>query len=68
MSERRVEYNIRKVCQDQDLEDGAENIEYDDNAEQMEENIEQMEENMEGEGEGEGEGEYEINQQEELGN
>ena len=68
VSERRVEYNIRKVGQDQDLEDGAENIEYDDNAEQMEENIEQMEDNMEGEGEGEGEGEYEINQQEELGN
>ena len=43
VSERRVEYNIRKVGQDQDLEDGAENIEYDDNAEQMEENIEQME-------------------------
>ena len=64
VNERRVEYRIRKVDQDQDLEDGAENIEYDENIEQMEENAEQMEENMEGEGEGE----YEINQQEELGN
>ena len=64
VNERRVEYRIRKVDQDQDLEDGAENVEYDENIEQMEENAEQMEENMEGEGEGE----YEINQQEELGN
>ena len=64
VNERRVEYRIRKVDQDQDLEDGAENAEYDENIEQMEENAEQMEENLEGEGEGE----YEINQQEELGN
>ena len=68
MSERRVEYKIRKVDQDQDLEDDPENIEYDENAEQMEENAEQMEENIEGEGEAEMEGEYDINQQEDLGN
>ena len=54
VDERRVEYHISKVNQDNDENaESAENIEYDDNAEQMEENAE---------------GEYEINQQEELGN
>ena len=55
MDERRVEYHIRKVNQDNDENvESAENIEYDENAEQMEENAE---------------GEYEIIQQdqEELG-
>ena len=55
VDERRVEYHIRKVNQDNDENvESAENIEYDENAEQMEENAE---------------GEYEIIQQdqEELG-
>ncbi len=55
VDERRVEYRIRKVNQDNDENvESAENIEYDENAEQMEENAE---------------GEYEIIQQdqEELG-
>ena len=55
MDERRVEYRIRKVNQDNDENvESAENIEYDENAEQMEENAE---------------GEYDIIQQdqEELG-
>ena len=55
MDERRVEYHIRKVNQDNDENvESAENIEYDENAEQMEENAE---------------GEYEIIQQdqEEVG-
>ena len=55
VDERRVEYHIRKVNQDNDENvESAENIEYDENAEQMEENAE---------------GEYEIIQQdqEEVG-
>ena len=55
VDERRVEYHIRKVNQDNDENvESAENIEYDENPEQMEENAE---------------GEYEIIQQdqEELG-
>ena len=55
VDERRVEYRIRKVNQDNDENvESAENIEYDENAEQMEENAE---------------GEYEIIQQdqEEVG-
>ena len=55
VDERRVEYHIRKVNQDNDENvESAENIEYDENAEQMEENAE---------------GEYEIIQQdqEEIG-
>ena len=55
VDERRVEYHIRKVNQDNDENvESAENIEYDENAEHMEENAE---------------GEYEIIQQdqEELG-
>ena len=53
VNERKVEYHIRKVNQDQDYEDNVEQIE-------EEENIDQIDDN--------GEGEYEINQQEELGN
>ena len=53
VNERKVEYHIRKVNQDQDFEDNAEQIE-------EEENIEQIDDNDEGE--------YEMNQQEELGN
>ena len=51
--ERRVEYHISKVNQDneENIESG-ENIDYDENAEQMEENAE---------------GEYEIEQQEDIG-
>ena len=61
VDERRVEYHISKVNQDTDENvESAENIEYDENADQMEENIEQMDENIEGE--------YEINQEEEIGN
>ena len=53
VDERRVEYHISKVNQDNDENvESAENIEYDENAEQMEDNAE---------------GEYEINQQEEFG-
>ena len=53
VNERKVEYHIRKVNQEQDFEDNAEQLE-------EEENIDQIDDN--------GEGEYEINQQEELGN
>ena len=53
VNERKVEYQIRKVNQDQDFEDNAEQIE-------EEENIEQIDDNDEGE--------YEMNQQEDLGN
>ena len=50
VDERRVEYHISKVNQDNDENvESAENIEYDENAEQMEDNAE---------------GEYEMNQQE----
>jgi hypothetical protein len=53
VDERRVEYHISKVNQDNDENvESAENIEYDENAEQMEDNAE---------------GEYEMNQQEEFG-
>ena len=53
VDERRVEYHISKVNQDNDENvESVENIEYDENAEQMEDNAE---------------GEYEMNQQEEFG-
>ena len=52
--ERRVEYRILKVNKENDENaEIVENIDYDENAEQIEEN---------------GEGDYEINQQEDLGN
>ena len=43
VDERRVEYHIRKVNQDNDENvESAENIEYDENPEQMEENAEKV--------------------------